>query len=429
MFFEYLNKILLTIKVFSIVGYSYFINYLMYNDKDQAYIYCIDKLASMNILFVKFIQWFVSESMNDCVKKTLRKYADNVPYTNDDINYDLLNKLLENAEKQNKTLNINSKPINSGTLALVYEGTLDEIPIVIKQMRKNILKELVDAIDLMKFIGYISQYIYILELFRLNEIIELQEQSLLDQADFIIERKNIELFYEKLKDSKNIIIPKLYNDITDNCSNEIIVMERLYGKKVQELGDNELEKYQISYNTMYFETIVNNGLIHADLHLGNIFFMDDYKIGLIDLGYIININSNILKNLGLFNKFYFNRQIKKMTKHIISHMLDYNSSNTRSFDEQYQIILKEIKNLSENGILSGNNLSIFDLLDLNKSLKHIDAKLKKDYVSLILTLGPPAAISSILKRNVNNSKMLQNYQKDFTDFILSNAPKSLQSYD
>ena len=144
------NNILTTIKIVSIISYSYIVNVLYYNDVVKHYKYIIQNLTSSNMLFIKFMQWFSSNNMSDEIKEVIRGFADNVPYTSSDIEYAQLEELILVAESNNQTLILNTTPVNSGTIAIVYEGTLDDKPVILKQLRKNI------NIDLKKSMKYIK---------------------------------------------------------------------------------------------------------------------------------------------------------------------------------------------------------------------------------------------------------------------------------
>ena len=271
------NNILTTINIVSIISYSYIVNVLYYNDVVKHYKYIIQNLTSSNMLFIKFMQWFSSNNMSVEIKEVIRGFADNVPYTSSDIEYAQLEELMQVAESNNQTLILNTTPINSGTIAIVYEGTLDDKPVILKQLRKNINVELKKSIELLKFIGEITKYIPYLYLIRLSEIISINEPSLLEQVNFKKEIVNGKKFYETFKDNKDIIIPQFYTTITEMHPN-FILMEKITGRKAQELSDAELPNYCKTYNKLLLESLIGKGVVHADLHIGNVFFMENNKV-------------------------------------------------------------------------------------------------------------------------------------------------------
>ncbi|MFO7734866.1 MAG: AarF/UbiB family protein, partial [bacterium] len=80
------------------------------------------------------------------------------------------------------------------------------------------------------------------------------------------------------------------------CSSSIIVMEKFEGYKIKHLG----KEYELSDDDrkiiaengarVFWKQVFLDGFFHADLHSGNIIFMSDHLIGLIDCGLAGKLN-------------------------------------------------------------------------------------------------------------------------------------------
>jgi len=422
------NNILTTINIVSIISYSYIVNVLYYNDVVKHYKYIIQNLTSSNMLFIKFMQWFSSNNMSVEIKEVIRGFADNVPYTSSDIEYAQLEELMQVAESNNQTLILNTTPINSGTIAIVYEGTLDDKPVILKQLRKNINVELKKSIELLKFIGEITKYIPYLYLIRLSEIISINEPSLLEQVNFKKEIVNGKKFYETFKDNKDIIIPQFYTTITEMHPN-FILMEKITGRKAQELSDAELPNYCKTYNKLLLESLIGKGVVHADLHIGNVFFMENNKIGVIDFGHVLFIDKELSKKISHFYKFLFNRQVKKLAKFCIDQSV-YAPGNricNKSMKKNTSIMIESLAGLfGEDKLLSGKKpINIYNILDINAVLQKINARMNDDFMNVILAIGPMSSVVSILKR-----KDQDNGLKDvFFNYVQDKVPDKLKNYN
>jgi len=422
------NNILTTIKIVSIISYSYIVNVLYYNDVVKHYKYIIQNLTSSNMLFIKFMQWFSSNNMSVEIKEVIRGFADNVPYTSSDIEYAQLEELMQVAESNNQTLILNTTPINSGTIAIVYEGTLDDKPVILKQLRKNINVELKKSIELLKFIGEITKYIPYLYLIRLSEIISINEPSLLEQVNFKKEIVNGKKFYETFKDNKDIIIPQFYTTITEMHPN-FILMEKITGRKAQELSDAELPNYCKTYNKLLLESLIGKGVVHADLHIGNVFFMENNKIGVIDFGHVLFIDKELSKKISHFYKFLFNRQVKKLAKFCIDQSV-YAPGNricNKSMKKNTSIMTESLAGLfGEDKLLSGKKpINIYNILDINAVLQKINARMSDDFMNVILAIGPMSSVVSILKRNDQDNGL-----KDvFFNYVQDKVPDKLKNYN
>ena len=422
------NNLLTTVNIGAIIAYSYIVNNIFYNDEVKHYKYVINKLTDSNMLFIKFMQWFSSNNMNDEIKELIRSFADNVPYTSSDIEYAQIEELKQVAESNNQTLIMNTIPINSGTIAIVFEGTLDDKPIILKQLRKNIEIELKKSIELMKFIGEVIKYIPYLSLFRLSEIISINEKSLLEQVNFKKEIVNGKHFYEAFKDNKDIIIPQFYTTITKMHPN-FILMEKIIGRKVQDLGDDEIEGYCKTYNKLLLESLMSRGVVHADLHIGNIFFMDDCKIALIDFGHVLFIDNELSKRISHFYKFLFNRQVKKLSKFCIDQAIYINGHNisTQRINGKYDIMSKALSDLfTEDKLFSGKKpINIYNILDINNVLQKMNARMNDKFMNVILAIGPMSSVVSILKRNDEDNGI----KEVFFNYVHDNVPERLKNYN
>ena len=423
-----IEHILTTLYVGILYIYSYVFHVIFCQNEIQHYTYFITKLTETNMLFVKFMQWFASNDMSQEVKTLIRSFADNVPFTIEDIEYQQIADLIQIAAKQNKTLTINTTPINAGTIALVYEGDLDGEPIILKQMRKNVKQELRSSIELMKFMAEVSLYIPYLKLFKMNEVIKYNEDTLMKQIDFRTEIKNGKSFYTAFEDNNDVIVPKIYDEITNYYPN-FILMEKIIGIRAQDVKDEDVENYCMTYNAVLIQSLIKRGIVHADLHIGNIFFMRDYKVGLIDFGNVLYIDKSMMKKISLFYKFLFNRQVKKLCKFFIDHTLKYNNpeQDQNLAEEKKDILVKGIMKAFEKGnVLSGTRpISIYVMLDINDILSAIDAKLDEEFMNVILAIGPMSSVVSILKRNDKNNSL----KRVFLGHVRDSVPETLKNYE
>ena len=162
------------------------------------------------------------------------------------------------------------------------------------------------------------------------------------------------------------------------------------------------------------------------LHIGNIFFLDDSKIGLIDFGHIFSISKDMSKHIAMFYKFMFNRQIKKLSRHILENIIVYNGSNPVLQHENLNKVMCNVENsFKDENVLSGKKpLEIRNILELNNILIDIDGKLKDEFMSIIIALGPLSSVVSILKRD-SNDECLKNV---FNNYTKKQIPSNLKIY-
>ena len=272
-------------------------NYIQYKTGLISSLKCIKNIVSSlsrsNIIYLKIIQSLATNgALFDIEQRQyLEQYTDNVPYNNSDIDTTFITTLKTISNKNNKSFNIVEpiKPFRSGLIALVYKATLNGKPIVIKVMRKNIRDKIIKALNefesLLHFLSWIPQIkaMNIIAIMRENRV------AMIDQTNFSKELQNMQEMQKLCDFTDYVKIPDVYSEYT-NANNNIIVMEFLDGKKINDVTSEEAIVYSKLLAQFEVKTTLFNNLYHADLHSGNILFMKNDKnneiIGIFDFGIV-----------------------------------------------------------------------------------------------------------------------------------------------
>lgn len=369
------------------------------------------KLEELNIVYVKIFQSLCLDNnlLNENEKQYLLKYTDNVPYHNDEIDYDVLKKLETNYD----IIIENFEPINSGIIGIVFSGIYkkeNNSKVIIKILKKNITNKINNAFDELLLASYILEFIPLISNFNLYKLILDNKESFINQLDFTKEVNNIELFTSKNKNLPAYKFPKVIKSITNEYNN-VIVMENIKGLTINEVKVTD-QSIKDEFNKLYVKfgliSLLYNNAIHNDLHSGNLFFYinDDtkklpkYQMGLIDFG-ICTFPSK--ENQNIYYNFLINIMLNK----------DYNDSI---------LILKGVINEKDKFDLLNNNqkeilkdkfikcLEKFDSKDLNvdflfeigKILKKYKFTFTQEFNEIIMGLYVINNISKELSNNSNN---------------------------
>jgi predicted unusual protein kinase regulating ubiquinone biosynthesis (AarF/ABC1/UbiB family) len=219
------KEILFIINAFFIISSELFI-YLIFGNYSNFIDRITNRLASINILYVKVFQAFALNNslIDDKLNNKLLKFTDNAPWNLSDINfldiievtndYDLI---LENGYEH---------PINSGMISLVFKAYHKETnnPVIIKMKRNNIESKLNDAIGNLQTFMYLLSFIPIINKYQLSEVINKNIDIIRHQTNFSEEVENIIRIKENCKHLKYVKIPTVRKDVTEQYSN-IILME------------------------------------------------------------------------------------------------------------------------------------------------------------------------------------------------------------
>ena len=268
------------------------------------------RLASINILYVKVFQSLalnnsiISEKMNN----ELLKFADNAPFTKEDIDYDTLRKVSLDYDIVFK--NGFDSPINSGMISLVYLARYNYVTnntnnIVIKIKRKNIDQKLEEGIDNLLFFVNLLKIIPFFNNYKISETIQNNIHVIKEQTNFSKEIANIKRMQNNCRNLDYIKIPIVYENINNDYPN-VIAMEYIQGKKFNEVDKEHYSEFAKQVIKFGIVTSVIHGFSHGDFHVGNILFIKDYdknntspvyKLGIIDYGIMTEIREPFKSNM------------------------------------------------------------------------------------------------------------------------------------
>jgi predicted unusual protein kinase regulating ubiquinone biosynthesis (AarF/ABC1/UbiB family) len=294
------------------------------------------ELTEKNIFFTKIFQGISNNANNKLMNKELFNYfisyTDNVKYDENEIDYRGLFELTSIAKSKGDELVIHGsekcEPIKSGVIAVVYKATLNGKQVIIKYRRKNIVEKFEKSMSELELLANITKKLPYLCNLNICDIFEENREIMMEQLDFANEVGNIQVFYEKFKDVKDICIPRVHSYFTEANSNAI-VMEYIEGTRLENVCKDDRDNYSKILSKFNIKSIFYDSLYHADLHSGNIIFMKEkvpqseehiLKIGIIDYGIIGKLTreeQNIFFN---FFKILVSRNYEKLAKYIVTYI-------------------------------------------------------------------------------------------------------------
>lgn len=408
-----MTYLLLIIYLFEIMSYFfiYKLNIISFNDFVKK---CCFVVSKINIYYVKIFQWQIMDNTNNVeLRDFFTEFTNNVFYTEDDIDKKSLNDIIEFAKSNDNILTIDKYvPINSGTIALVFKGKLNDKEIVIKMLRKDVEKNILNCLNTMNTCLNILHYIPFISLVILNKntILNLKK-CLIEQCNFHKEIENNEIFFEGFKKSKNIVIPKVYKEYTE-FNNKLIIMEFLSGKTLNDLNSDELLVYHSHFNKYVMNSLIFKKIIHCDLHSGNIIFIKDneqHKIGLIDFGMCKKMNDFEYKFISDFVFAILNNDMEKVfviiAKNIIDREEELDDYIIKNITQELLELHKQNK-LIKNGYIKHNDFNII----LNSIYKNkVILTVKKDICELFLNVISGFSVLEILSNNMSLTEIYNKF--------------------
>lgn len=181
--------------------------------------------------------------------------------------------------------NFDETPLASASMAQAHVAQLpDGTEVVVKVLRPGIREVIRSDLDIMRFLAWLLEAtIREMQLFAPQDLVSSLEDALMDELDFRREAANLERFRNNFLEHPDIAVPRMFSEWS---SADVLVMERLHGRRITDIEPSS-ERAQGYANTLLelaYLTIFEHGFFHGDPHPGNIFAMDDGRLGLIDFG-------------------------------------------------------------------------------------------------------------------------------------------------
>jgi ubiquinone biosynthesis protein len=188
------------------------------------------------------------------------------------------------------------EPLASGSIAQVHAARLQDFTEVVVKVKRPGIEEIVwSDLDLLSLIAERAERIEELKSFRPTMLVEEFYRLISHEMDFVTEASHTTKFYRLYAEDTNVLIPKVYWDLT---TSSVLTLQRM---KHISVGDEALlEKALVdkkklaadllrSFMDQYFKV----GVFHADPHPGNIMVTEDGKLCMIDFGQMGHVSEEL----------------------------------------------------------------------------------------------------------------------------------------
>jgi predicted unusual protein kinase regulating ubiquinone biosynthesis (AarF/ABC1/UbiB family) len=358
----------------------------------------------------------------------LNTFTDNAPYTTSEIDVESLERLIKEYFIEIKRPFV---PIKSGTISLIFEGTLtkeheEKKTVIIKCKRVGIDDKIKLAIHNMNHLLSFTKIIPHVKNLNVYDIYNENKQSIVDQLSFQKEVQNIELYYSKwIKPGLDYIkIPKVYSDITKQIPN-IIVMEHIMGDTIYNICPQDKDRYAKLLAKFNFKSVFYDSIYHGDIHPGNVFFIkelkiksnasidddDDfsedseseyhedkrykYRIGVIDFGIVGKISREMQNTIFHLFKGLYEKKHETVAQCIINNLVEPKDKLT---PEKKVELVNIISKYSENhfGQETHRFLDAEDIIKINKILYSFGLEFSKDFCKIELSFAISDSVCKLL---------------------------------
>lgn len=183
----------------------------------------------------------------------------------------------------------NETPIASASVAQVHEAWLPSGEhVAVKIRRPGMVEKAEYDLSVMRAFAWSISFIPTVKATSPVESVEEFGKAIRGQLDLRNEARNNKRFHENFANNDHIHFPDLHEDL---CTVNILTMEFIDGYKLGEIADKKFNKQVLARQGLraIFQMIFKDGFVHADLHPGNVRFLEGDVAVYLDLGMIAEL--------------------------------------------------------------------------------------------------------------------------------------------
>ncbi len=198
------------------------------------------------------------------------------------------------AEPETVFASIERTPLAAASLAQAHRATLHDGSRVVLKVRRPGIRETVEA-DLRllrQLAAIVEKQMPEMRRYRPAAILRQFAGSLRRELDFAAECRNAERIAANFAGRDDIVIPRVYWELTCERLNVQQLLEGIPGLDLAAVDAAGLDRRQLARAGagIVLKMVLQDGFFHADPHPGNIFYMPGGAIGVIDFGMVGHVS-------------------------------------------------------------------------------------------------------------------------------------------
>lgn len=196
---------------------------------------------------------------------------------------------------------IDLAPIASGSVAQVHRAVLAGTHrlVVLKLRRRTIRSALDRDVRLVRRVGHCLSSLPGFADIPFREALDAASEALANQADFSQEARHHREAGAYLAGNPQVTVPNLVRPL---CRTDVLVMD--YVSQATPLGSHASDRVNREATVLtvraLYGLLFDRGLIHCDLHPGNVLVRADGTVALIDFGYVAKLSPQVRQQFAEF---------------------------------------------------------------------------------------------------------------------------------
>lgn len=256
--------------------------------------------------------------------------------------------------------------VAAGSIACVYRAVLpDGRTVAIKVRRPGIERVLGVDLAIMRHAARLLARMPRLRGVPVVEIMAQLTESVYRQLDLANECDNLERLQRNLKDFPLVRVPRVYRDL---CDEDVIVMEfigDLRRLRPTDLTEERRRQAVVSALHAAYQMLFKDGLVHCDLHPGNLYLRRDGSVVIVDAGFTVQLRPQAQDKFASFFHQMTQGNGQRCAEIVLSTATPGSGSDTEGF-------CRELRTLVERN--AGARAADFDLVSFATQLFDIQRR-------------------------------------------------------
>ncbi len=198
------------------------------------------------------------------------------------------------AEALNKPIHecfddINTQPLAAGSIAQVHRAKLNNEEIILKIQRPGIQPAIEADLRLMSVLAdWVESEIVVAKRFHPKQIVRQFATAMRRELDFTRECRTADRIRRNFAACETLVVPKVYWEFTSPTLNVQEFIQGIPASDFAAIDASDLDRQQLAVNGVdaFLRMSLEHGFFHADPHPGNMFFLENNRIALIDYGLV-----------------------------------------------------------------------------------------------------------------------------------------------
>ena len=215
---------------------------------------------------------------------------------------------------------LDKMPISAASLGQVHRGLLQTgEKVAVKIQRPGLREQITLDLYIVRNIAiWLKKYLQIIKSDLVGLVDELGKR-VFEEMDYINEANNAEKFRELHKGNKEIVVPKIFKEVT---SRRVLTMEWIDGvkltnmKAIRNLDIDPNDMIKIGVNCS-LKQLLEHGFFHADPHPGNLLALPSGKLCYLDFGMMSEVSKKSRNGLIQAVVHLVNKDFDKLSKDFV----------------------------------------------------------------------------------------------------------------